>query len=113
MHELGIMIHIVDQIEEIAKTQHLQHIDTLVLEVGELSGIVPHYLENVYPMAVENSILQHSKLQIHVIPGKVLCRDCHHVFHLVTPQQACPKCQGNNHKLISGQEFNIKEIVAY
>lgn len=113
MHELGIMIHIVDQMEEYAKQEKLTHIETLVLEIGELSGIVPSYLENVYPMAVENSILQNSTLKIEVIPGKVLCRECHQVFHLLEQNQVCPKCKGQNLKLISGQEFNIKEIVAY
>ncbi len=112
MHELGIVINIVEQIEDFAKKNSLTKIDKLVLEIGELSSVVPKYIEDVYPMAVEQTMLQDTTLQIIIVPARVLCKDCHTVFNDIT-NKCCPKCNGHNLKLVRGQEFNIKEIVAY
>jgi len=112
MHELGIVINIVEQVEEYAKENQINIIDTLVLEIGELSGVVPRYIEYVYPVAVEKTLLKDTKLQIIEIPGKAHCEDCHIIFN-VTNNQTCPRCQSDHYKLVSGHEFNIKEIVVY
>lgn len=113
MHELGIVIGIVEQMEKYAKVNNLTAIEKLVLEVGEISQVVPHYLEDVYPMAVENTMLQNTELQINIIPARGLCRDCHAVYNVLKYDKVCPKCGKQNYKLLSGIEFNIKEIIAY
>ena len=113
MHELGIVMGIVEQMESYAKVNNLSVIEKLVLEVGEISQVVPKYIEDVYPMAIENTLLQNTKLQINIIPARGLCRDCHAVYNVLKNNKVCPKCGKENYKLLSGVEFNIKEIVAY
>jgi len=112
MHELGIMINVVNSIEKIAAENGVTKISTLVLEVGELSPVVPHYLEAVYPAAVDGTLLQDTELEIEVIPGNALCKQCGMVFNLLKHRKVCPDCQGGEWELISGTEFLIKEIVA-
>ena len=113
MHELGIVMNIVEQMEKFAIQNKLTVIDTLVLEIGEISQIVPKYIEDVYPMAIENTLLKDTKLKIETIPAKGMCRDCHTVYNVLKHEKTCPKCKSQNFKIISGQEFNIKEIIAY
>lgn len=113
MHELGIVMNIVEQMEKFAKQNKLTVIDKLVLEVGEISQVVPKYIEDVYPMAIENTMLANTKLEIQIIPAKGLCRNCHTVYNVLKHEKVCPKCGQENFKLMSGQEFNIKEIIAY
>jgi hydrogenase nickel incorporation protein HypA/HybF len=112
MHELGIVIHIVEQIEDYAKDNDIKQIQRLVLDIGEFSGVVPRYIESVYPVAIEDTLLQDTELKINVIPGKAHCQDCHIIFHL-NENKTCPRCQSDKYKLVSGHEFNIKEIVVY
>ena len=45
MHELGLMAEIVDKIEAVAKENNVTEIGTLVLNIGEYSGVVPEYVE--------------------------------------------------------------------
>ena len=53
MHELGILSAMVKTIEKVVQQEELTHVEKIVLEVGELSGVVPSYLESCYPAAVK------------------------------------------------------------
>lgn len=112
MHELGIVIEIVKTVEDFAKNNHLTKVDTLVLQIGELSSIIPKYIEDCYPAAVDGSLLQHTKLKIEILPGNAMCRDCNKVFNLIACNKKCPACGNAGWELLSGKEFLIKEIVA-
>jgi hydrogenase nickel incorporation protein HypA/HybF len=70
VHELGIMFNIVRSVEGIAVKNQVSKIDTLVLQVGEESPVVPHYLEACYPAAVDGTMLEETKLRIEIVPGK-------------------------------------------
>ena len=50
MHELGIVFHIIDTIEEIAKEQNLKKVASVTLEVGEVSTVIPSYLEDCWKL---------------------------------------------------------------
>ena len=112
MHELGIMFDVVRAVESFAQKNGVIQIDTLVLQVGELSPVVPHYLEACYPAAVDGTLLQETKLKIEITPGNAICKPCNKVFNFLENHKQCPHCGGNNWEIISGKEFLIKEIVA-
>ena len=42
MHELGIIAEVVRRVETIAKQQQITKIETLVLQIGELSSVIPY-----------------------------------------------------------------------
>lgn len=113
MHELGVVIEIVKTIERIAEKQKLTKIDTIVLQIGELSSMIPKYIEECYPAAVDGTILEDTKLKIEVIPGNGLCKGCNKVFNLIENGKKCPKCGSSDCSILSGREFMIKEVVAY
>ncbi len=113
MHELGIVINIVKQMEEYMEQNNLSVIEKLVLQVGELSEIYPPYLEEVYPMAIENTKLANTKLVIDIAPGLGKCTECGMVYNLVANDNKCPLCDNDKFDVITGREFSIKEIHAY
>jgi hydrogenase nickel incorporation protein HypA/HybF len=110
MHELGVLIEVVKQVEQVAAENEIHTVDSLVLQIGELSSMVPHYLKKLYPAAVEGTVLEGSSLEIEVIPANGLCMDCRKVFNLVKEKGICPHCRGKRFELLSGKEFVIKEI---
>ncbi|MDF2803787.1 MAG: hydrogenase nickel incorporation protein HypA [Anaerocolumna sp.] len=113
MHEIGVLFEIVKTVEKYALENEVEAIQTLVLQVGELSSMIPKYLVNLYPAAVDSSILEGSELEIEVLAANGLCRDCNKVFSIVSNKGSCPKCCTKNWELLSGKEFYIKEIVGY
>lgn len=112
MHELGIMINVVETVENFAKKNNITEIQKLVLQIGELSSVIPHYAQACYPAAVDGTMLQDTELEIEILPGNCLCGDCGKVFNLIKCNKQCPFCESDDWELISGREFLIKEIVA-
>lgn len=111
MHELGVLIEIVKRVEQIAEEQEITNVESLVLQVGELSAMIPSYLQDLYPAAVDQTILEGSTLTIEVIPGNGKCLECSQVFRLLETKGVCPSCGEKNFDLLSGKEFIIKEVV--
>ena len=112
MHELSIVIDVVKKVETIAKDNGLTKVDTLVLQVGELSSMIPRYIEACYPAAVDGTLLQDTKLRIEIMPGNGMCKECNTVFNLLQNHNTCSKCGSKTWEILSGREFIIKEIIA-
>lgn len=70
MHELGIVIEIVKTVENFVEKNHLTRVDTLVLQIGKMAPVVPHYIEQCYPAAVDGTSMENTKLSIEILPGK-------------------------------------------
>lgn len=113
MHEIGVLFEVVKTVERFAMEQNVQEIQTLILQIGELSSMVPDYLQKLYPAAVEGTILEGSNLEIEILTANGLCRECNKVFTIASNKGMCPNCHTRNWEMISGKEFYIKEIVCY
>ena len=112
MHELGVVIEVIKTVEDIAMKNKLTKIDTLVLQIGELSSMIPKYIEACYPAAVDGTIMQETKLKIEILPGNAICKKCGKVFNLIQNSNKCPYCESKEWELLCGKEFMIKEIIA-
>jgi hydrogenase nickel incorporation protein HypA/HybF len=113
VHELGVVFEVIKTVEKFAIDNELTKIDTLVLQIGELSSMIPRYIEECYPAAVDGTMMQDTKLEIEILPGNALCKECNKVFNLVKNSGICPCCLNKNFDLLSGKEFSIKEIIAF
>ncbi|WP_346936055.1 hydrogenase maturation nickel metallochaperone HypA [Clostridium sp.] len=112
MHELGVVIEVVKTVEIFAEKNGLTKIDTIVLQIGELSSMIPKYIESCYPAAVDGTRLQDTKLKIEILPGNAICKKCKKVFNIIENNSKCPNCTSEGWELLCGKEFMIKEIVA-
>lgn len=111
MHELGVVIKVVKTVENFAMQNEIGKIDTLILQIGELSSMIPKYIEACYPAAVDGTILEDTKLEIEILKSVVKCNKC---FEEYSPKEynKCPDCGSEKSELIAGKEFLIKEILA-
>lgn len=112
MHELGLISAVVKTVEAVMAEQGLTSAEKIVLQVGELSGVVPSYLEECYPAAVYKTSLENTTLEMEIIPGIVRCRRCGNEFSGYLYNLKCPKCSSEELDALSGREFIIKEILA-
>ena len=113
MHELGVVIEVIKTVENFALKNGLTNINTVVLQIGELSSMIPRYIEALYPAAVEGTLLQETQLRIEILPGNAICKTCNKVFNLIENKSKCPKCGSKDWDILCGKEFMIKEIVAF
>ena len=89
-------IQAIRSVLEFAEDNAIDEIDTVVLEIGELSMVVPEYMEEAWYAAVKNTMLEKSRLQIDVMPGNGLCENCGQVYNIVENKGVCPKCGSRN-----------------
>ena len=53
MHELGIVFHVIKSVEKIGEENGLTNVASVTLELGEVSGAIPHELESCWNWAVK------------------------------------------------------------
>ncbi|HAS74075.1 MAG TPA: hydrogenase nickel incorporation protein HypA [Clostridiales bacterium UBA8960] len=113
MHELGIVYEVIKVVDGFVKENKLTRVDKIVLEIGQLSQAIPRFIEQCYPAAVSETQYEETILEIESIPANGTCNLCQNIFNIIEHRSVCPSCKSDDYHLISGQEFNIKEIVAY
>ena len=111
MHEIGIVRQLVKTVSDFAAEHEVRDIREVVVDCGELSLVIPEYLEELYPVVAKDSILQNAKLTIHMVPGLAECEDCDEIFNVVENKGYCPNCGSFEKTVLSGREFSIREIV--
>ncbi len=111
MHEVTVLVGLVEMVEKAAVQNNIKNIDTIVVQIGEMSSIVPRYMKEYFPNTAEGTILENSKLKIEMIPGNGLCHHCNKVFRIIKNKGKCPCCNGDDWEMLSGMEFILKEII--
>ena len=73
MHEIGVVRSMVKTITDFAEQNDIKEVAEIVLDIGELSLVIPKYVEDIYPVVVEDTWLKDAKLVINIIPGLAEC----------------------------------------
>lgn len=114
MHELGIVFHMVDLLEDVAREQELTSIDKVVVELGEVSGVLTDLFDDAWRWASNRSdVLRGAELEVHQIPAVTVCNDCGKTYGTVEQGITCPYCASRNTELLRGRELEIREIEAW
>lgn len=113
MHELSIVTYVMKQVEAIAKENDLTVINSVTLEFGEVSGIVPEFLIDCWKWyAGKEGIIHGSELKCETIPAITWCDNCKKTYPTVEYGKTCPYCGSGRTWLQQGNEMRIKEIEA-
>jgi len=112
LHELGVVFEVVKTVKRAAESNGVTKVDTIVLQIGELSSMIPKYIEACFPAAVDGTPFEDTKLKIEILPAKGICNGCNYVFNIIRHHAECPRCESKEWGLLTGKEFAIKEIIA-
>lgn len=111
MHELGVVFNVIDQVEKLAKENNVKHVNTVILQIGTVSGIIDDYLKDCFKWACsKHEIMDKCDLKIEKIEAITYCEDCGNEYNTIIYGKTCPKCNSQNTYLKQGNEFYIKEI---
>ena len=92
MHEIGVVRSMVKTVTAFAEANQITDIAEIVVDVGELSLVIPKYVEDIYPHVVEDTFLKNTKLILNIVPGMAECDECNEVFNVVEHKGYCPHC---------------------
>lgn len=114
MHELGVVFHVIKTVEEVARENDITEIKSVTLEIGEVSTVIEDYLRKCWKWSVEkkSELLKETELIVEKIKAITFCEDCEKTYGTVEFGKKCPHCGSEKTYLVTGNEFNIKEIEA-
>jgi hydrogenase nickel incorporation protein HypA/HybF len=111
MHELTLLFGVADQVGRVVRENGIDHVDAVVLEVGELTAVVPAFLKDGYEViSDEFDFLRGSELIIETVAGMARCRACGAEYELKPHEGVCPICGSDQKDITEGLDFVIKEV---
>ena len=113
MHELGIVVKVLEQVDEAAAQNNVQKVLGVTMEVGEVSTIVPDLFTDAFNWARKRTrYAQEAGLTMIVIEGRTYCRGCGETYKTTEYGKTCPHCGGTDTYLLTGDQVVIKDISA-
>ena len=112
MHELSIMSSILDIVLEYANSNSAKKVAQINLEVGELSDLIPQWMQSYFEFVSKDTIAEKAMLSIDHVPATLRCRSCNKEF-TVTKEDwrvSCPHCNSQDIEILSGREFKVVSI---
>ena len=111
MHELGIVFYIIRDVKQAAEENGVEKVSGVVMNIGEVSTIVPEYLLDCWRWAADKEdMLRGCELKINIIPAVTYCEACGKEYPTVRHGKICPHCGSESTYLLRGNEVEIKEI---
>jgi hydrogenase nickel incorporation protein HypA/HybF len=110
MHELSIAHGLVEvACEALARCQPRPvRVQSVLVRVGALSGVVPEALEFCYGLSVEGTPLEGSRLSVEEQPVVVFCPRCLENRVLQNDSRfRCPVCNTPTPELVHGRELEL------
>ena len=111
MHELGIVFYIIRDVKEVAAQNGVSHVSKVVMNIGEVSTVVPEYLTDCWRWAADKEeLLKGCELEVIVTDSVTVCNACGKEYPTVEHGKNCPFCGSTDTVLLRGNEVEIKEI---
>jgi len=113
MHELSIVTHVAETLDDLAEENNLTRILSVTLQVGEVSGIMTDYFVSCWDyFKGRHPVLKDSEMRIETLKAVTFCDNCQQEYETVAYGRTCPYCGSGETWLITGNECVIKEIEA-
>ena len=111
MHELSIVMGIVDIASKEALKANASSIEEIELDIGKLSTIEMDSFDFAWKQGVKNTILENATKTVNRIEGRAKCHDCEIEFPLEALYDPCPQCGFHLVDIISGKEVKVKSLM--
>ncbi len=110
MHELTITENILRVVVPAAEKAGAKRILKIRMKAGELSGIIPSYLEKCFEQVSEGTIAQGAELILESVPASVRCMDCGYEGPVERKTFGCRECGSLRVKVVSGRDYFIEDL---
>jgi hydrogenase nickel incorporation protein HypA/HybF len=110
VHELGITQSIIEIAEDHARAQNAVKVNSVTVEIGGLSGIVPDAVEFCFEACSKETLLEGAELIIDFIPGRARCVSCNWEDNIEQLTYVCPECGNLALERLQGEELRVKEL---
>lgn len=113
MHELGICDALLKMVRKVARQEELSEIQRITIEVGTLSGVVPHYMIDCWEAVTDGTELEGVEFVVEELQGMARCLACSEEFPSDVNHLRCPQCGSDMLTPLTGRDLTLKEILAF
>lgn len=120
MHEASIAQAIVDTILDQAKKQNAKAVQSVQIEIGELTFLNEEQVGFWVKLGLENTLASDADIQFKRIKARLKCGACEFegdlgvvedpVYHMRLPTFACPQCKSADIRISQGKEAIVRSI---
>lgn len=107
---MSIAMNLVDLAVQTAKQNNAKKINSMVLELGCLAGVVREALEFCFESACKGTMAEGARLEIITLQGEGKCESCEHQFKCDQVAVPCPKCGEYVFNIQGGRELKLKSV---
>ena len=113
MHELGLCDALLRMLRKISAEEELTAVQKITLEIGELSGVLPHFMTDCWEAVIDGTEFADTEMVIVSVPGTARCLDCETEFRVDVNKLRCPFCESDKLMPLTGNDMTLKEVEAY
>lgn len=110
MHELSIAQNIIRIVREYLTPDEQPHLQTIRVQVGAFSTIVPELLQSGFDAAKDGTLMSAAKLEITVIPLRIKCNNCGYETEIEPVDFTCPVCTSTDVDVMAGTELTVSDL---
>ncbi|MFC2066080.1 hydrogenase maturation nickel metallochaperone HypA [Chloroflexota bacterium] len=113
MHELPVTKSIYQIVLKHVKRGNVKRVMSVNLEIGALSDLQGEWVQRYFDYLSRGTVVEGAKLKINRVPAVFLCNRCQQPFEvdsLLEDDLSCTKCHSREITLVSGREYNVKNI---
>jgi hydrogenase nickel incorporation protein HypA/HybF len=110
MHEMSLCEGILDILQTQAAAQHYARVRKVTLEIGPLAGVEVEALRFAFDVVAEGTLAEAAELEILPTAARAWCFDCAANVAISQRYDPCPRCEGHQWQMVSGDEMRIKEL---
>ena len=110
MHELSIVMSILDIADKESERNHASGIEEIELDIGELSGIDLNAFDFAWQQAIKSTKLENAARKINHVEGEGKCMDCETDFMMHNLYDSCPNCGDHFINIQKGKELRVRSL---
>jgi len=120
MHEASIGQSIVKTVLAEAEKQNAVKVDSVEIEIGELTFLGQDQVEFWIKTGFESTIAENAEIKFKKIKGRIKCKKCGYAgditvkedpqYHMLLPSFSCPQCNSAEVTITAGKDAFIRTI---
>jgi hydrogenase nickel incorporation protein HypA/HybF len=110
MHELAVCQALIDQVTGIASSRNAREVIEINVQIGPLSGVEPHLLQQAFSVASAGTLAEGAALNLTTMPVQVRCQQCHRVTTALPSRLVCGHCGDWRTRVVSGDDLLLTTV---
>ena len=110
MHELSLAMSALEIVKESAKQNDLQSVEKIIMEKGELSGVLDDSFIYAFKILSKDTIAENAVVEIIYAQALAFCKSCNKDFVFTHFEKTCPICKSPKNIEFNPSQFYVKSI---